>query len=176
MRLFPFPSPVGGGGASDTHIDYICASNRVVTVVDHIDDSCASNRVGTILDKACASNRVIVSGDMPTQIKYVIQQFLQERRTCIIGAAFVKCCPTLHDDTRNFAELAKLANALLRREWDAKKRYLRWNTLHIVPAEDSVSCCDTNLTGTTINVVVGGDDSESVLVKGIKTANYVRNG
>ena len=138
------------------------------TVVGHIGDSCASNRVGTILDKACASNRVIVSGDMPIQMKSFIQMFLQERRTYSIGAAFVKGCPTLHDDTRNFAELAKLANALLRREWGAKKRYLRWNTLHIVPAGDSVSCCVTNLIGTTINVVVGGDDSESVLVKRTK--------
>ena len=118
----------------------------------------------TFFDKACASNRVIVSGDMPTQMQSFIQKFLQERRTYIIGAAFVKGCPTLHDDTRNLAELAKLANALLRREWDAKKGDFRWNTLHVVPAEDSVSCYDTNLTGTAVNVVVGGDDSESVLV------------
>ena len=74
-----------------------------------------------------------------------------------------------------FAELAKLAHALLRREWDAKKRYLRWNTLHILPAEDYVSCCDTNLTGTMINLIVGGDDRIR-LGRRYKTASYVRNG
>ena len=67
----------GGGGVSDTHIDDSCASNRVDTVVDHIDDSCASNRVDTVVDKACSSNRVFVSGDMPTQLKSFIQKFLQ---------------------------------------------------------------------------------------------------
>ena len=55
------------------------------------------------------------------KMKSFIQKFLPERRTYVIGAAFVKGCPTLHDDTLNLAELAKLANALLRREWDAKK-------------------------------------------------------
>ena len=166
--VIPFSLTGGGGGVSDIHIDDSCASNRVDTVVGHIDDSCASNRVFTIVDKACASNRVFVSGDMPTQMKSFIQKFLQERRTYIIGAAFVKGCPTLHDDTQNLAELAKLANALLRHDWGAKKGDFRWNTLQVVPAEDSVSCYDTNLIGTAVNVVVGGNDSESGLVKGIK--------
>ena len=105
------------------------------------------DRLGFSTDVACmfvpldgASNRVFVGGDMPTQMKSFIQELLQERRTYIIVAAFVKGCPMLHDDTLNLAELAKLANALLRREWDAKKGNFRWNTLHVAPAEDAVSC------------------------------------
>ena len=38
-----------------------------------------------------------------------------------------------------------------------------------------MSCYNTDLSGTTGNVVVGGDDSESGLVKTDKTANCVRN-
>ena len=52
MSSYPFPSPVGGG-VPDTHVD----------------DSCASNRVETVDNMACASNRVFVNGDMPTQFE-----------------------------------------------------------------------------------------------------------
>jgi hypothetical protein len=103
---------------------------------------------------------------MPTQLKFRIQKFIQERRTYVIGAAFVKGCPTLHDDTFKYAELAKLANARLRREWDVTEKDFKWNAMHVVPAEDSPSCYDSNFTGKTVNVIVGDDIRYSVLVKG----------
>ena len=99
--------------------------------------ACASNRVFVKGEMACASNRVFVNGDMPTQLKFLIQKLIQERRTYVIGAAFVKGCPTLHDDTYKYAELAKLANARLRREWDVTGNNFKWNTMQVVPAEDS---------------------------------------
>ena len=40
--------------------------------------------------------------------------------------------------------------------------------LHVVPAEDVVSCYDTIFIGMAVNAVVGGDASESVSVKGVK--------
>ena len=38
----------------------------------------------------------------------------------------------------------------------------------MVPVEDAVSCYDTNLIGTAVHVIVGGDASESVSVNGVK--------
>jgi len=137
--------------------------------VETVDNTaCASNRVFVKGEMACASTRVFVNGDMPTQLKYLIQKLIQERRTYVIGAAFVKGCPTLHDDTFKYAELAKLANARLRREWDVTENDFKWNTMHVVPAEDSPSCYDSNFTGKTVNVIVGDDIRDSVLVKGTK--------
>ena len=118
----------------------------------------------TVDNMACASNRVFV-GHMPTQLKSIIQKFVPERRTYMVGAAFVRGCPTLHDDTASLAELAKLANALLRREWDVTTKNFKWNTIQVVPAEDARSCSDANFTGMTVNVIVSDDASVSVLVK-----------
>ena len=113
----------------------------------------------TVDNMACASNRVFV-GDMPTQLKSIIQKVVPKRRTYVVAAAFVKKdCPKVHDDTTSLAELAKLANALRRRAW---------NTFHMVSAKDVKSLYDTNFTGVTVNVIVSLDDSVSVLVKGAK--------
>ena len=72
--IIPFSLTGGGGGVPDTHVDDSCASNRVETVDN---TACASNRVFVKGEMACASNRVFVNGDMPTQLKFLMQKFIQ---------------------------------------------------------------------------------------------------
>ena len=147
----PFSLPGGGGGSAD-----------------HVDDSCASNRVENVAtEMSCASNRVFVGG-MPFQLKSLIQQFIPSRRTYVIDAAFVKGCPTLHDNTDRLSELAKLANALLRREWDVAMKDCRWNTIHVIPVNGTTSVFHPYVIGPAANVIVSDGTSGSVSVKGAK--------
>ena len=49
-----------------------------------------------------------------------------------------------------------------------KGNYFRWNTIHVVPVEDTSSRYDTNFTSKAVNVIVGGGIDGSVSVKGVK--------
>ena len=73
-------------------------------------------------------------------------------------------------------EFAKAANTLLRQGLDAESKQFRWNAIYLVPVDGKVLLTEASLAGRAVNVVVGGDDCESVLVKRDNTANYVRNG
>ena len=86
----------------------------------------------------------------------------------MIVAAFVKGCLRLHDDTDGLSELAKLANALLRRKWDVAMKAFRWNAIHVIPADGAKSAFDPYFIGPAVNVIVSDGTSGPVSVKGAK--------
>ena len=59
----------------------------------------------------------------------------------------------LHDDTDGLSELAKLANSLLRREYDVVVKHFRWNTIGRVPAAGVKSMVEASFTDPTVSAI-----------------------
>ena len=121
----------GGGGVSGAPVDVSCARNRV--------------DIGTT-DVACASNRVSVrdAKGLPRPSQTLVQSFIPLSRVYIMGVAFVRGCPTRHDDTCGLVGHASLANSALRRDYDNTAKDFRRNTIHIISGDGIISLSEVS--------------------------------